>query len=156
MQEQQHDFTIYCAHPISGLSYDNVVDYYTNTANNLISMGYKVLYPMCGKSYLRNEIAFKASGYGNPLSTNRAIIGRDHFMVKKADIVYINFVGCSNVSIGSCMELAWAFDSDKHVIIVMEENNIHRHAFVLEAADAIFTSEKEAFDYLDKFIHGSL
>lgn len=139
---------IYLARPISGYSYDEVVNYYDSTVSYLKTLGYDVLYPMCGKGYLRNEIKFKAEGYGQPLSTNRAIVGRDRWMVHQADVVLANLTESQHVSIGTVCELAWAFDNKKHVIIVMEKENIHRHAFVIEFADVIFETSEEALAYL--------
>lgn len=147
---------IYLARPISGCSFEEVVGYYEATVQSLKGYGYDVLYPMCGKNYLRNEIQFKAEGYGQPLSTNRAIVGRDRWMVRQSDIVLANLVGSKHVSIGTVSELAWAFDNKKHVIIVMEKDNVHRHAFVLEFADVIFETSDEAMQYLWKLAHGSL
>jgi len=34
----------------------------------------------------------------------------------------------------------------------MEPNNIHKHAFILEAADIIFHTAEDAEEYLSKFI----
>jgi len=147
---------IYLARPISGCSYSEVVDYYEDTVAVLKGYGYDVLYPMCGKEYLRNEIEFKAEGYGQPLSTNRAIVGRDRWMVRQSDIVFANLAGSTHVSIGTVSELAWAFDNKKHVIVVMEKENVHRHAFVLEFADVIFETTEEALAYLKKLAEGSL
>ena len=69
-------------------------------------------------------------------------------MVKMADIIFVNLVGAAAVSIGSCMELAWGDDNDKHTIVALEPENIHQHAFVLDCADIVFPAEQDAFDYL--------
>jgi hypothetical protein len=69
-------------------------------------------------------------------------------MVTQADIIYANFLGSKAVSIGSVMELAWAYELNKLTVVVMDRKNIHMHAFVLEAADIIFETTKEAMDYL--------
>src|SRR4030067_3414693 len=99
---------IYLMHQISGLDYDTVVNYFWKTKRQLESFGYIVLHPMTGKSYLRNEIEFKAHGYDNPASTNHAIIERDYWMVKNSDIVLAD-LRMDRVSIGMIMELAWAY-----------------------------------------------
>jgi len=145
---------VYCVHPISGLSYDAVVEYYERTVELLEDIGYIVLQPMTGKMYLQNETEFKTEGYDNPVSTNRAIKGRDKWMVKISDIVYANFVNAKDVSIGSCMEIAWAEMLGKHTVVVMGKKNPHRHAFILECADIIFETEAEALDYLTKLARG--
>lgn len=141
---------IYLARPISGASAEEVYGYYDEVTTILKNVtSYEVLSPMKGKQPLRTELEFKAHGYDHvPVATNHAIIERDRWMVSNADIVYANLSGTQRVSIGTCMELAWAHDKGKHTIVVMEEGNIHRHAFILEAADIVFKTHDEAMDYL--------
>lgn len=140
---------IYLARPISGRSYDEVMKYYFTAVKALENRGFDVLCPMTGKTYLRTELEFKAHGYDEyPTSTNHAIMERDRWMVKKADIIYANLSNSDRVSIGTMMELAWAHDHGKHSIVVMEDGNVHQHAFVLEAADIVFKTHMEAMEYL--------
>jgi len=141
---------IYTAGPISGLSYNQVLNRYQKQTSRLKEIGYDVLCPMTGKSYLRNEINLKAHGIKNqPLSTNHAIKERDRWMVGNSDIILVDFTECENiVSIGSCMELAWGDELKKHTIVVMDKNNIHQHAFILECADLVFETMTDAYNYL--------
>ena len=143
---------IYCVHPISGLSGEEVFDYYNNIKNKLGSFGYDVFTPMYGKEYLRNEIKYKSEGYNNPLSTNHAIFSRDKWMCLQADVIYASFIGSKIVSIGSMFELAWGNINNKQIVVAMDEQNIHRHAFVFEAASIIYPTETEAIEYLEKLI----
>lgn len=147
---------IYTAGPISGQSYEQVMTRYEEQVKVLSDMGYEVLCPMTGKTYLRNEIELKASGYEEyPMSTNRAIKGRDRWMVGQVDIVLVDFTNCGGVvSIGSCMELAWANELNKHTIVIMQKDNIHQHAFVIECADVIYETPIGAFKYLEDLIKG--
>lgn len=138
---------LYIAHPISGLSYEEVMSYYHKVISNLQDY-YEIFHPMLGKEYLRTEIKFKAEGYDNPVSTNHAIVERDHWMVSMVDIVYVDFTDIENVSIGCVMELAWAMHMGKHTVVVMDKENIHRHAFIIECADIIFEAENHAMWYL--------
>lgn len=148
---------IYLAGPISGKGYDEVVNYFLTTKKTLEDVGYSVLHPMSGKANLRNEIEFKAEGYSNPTSTNRAIRGRDHWMVEACNIIYINFLQSGNrVSIGSVCEIAWASEMGKHIVVSMQSDNIHRHAFLLDMADIIFETYEEAIAYLTKLRSGEL
>jgi len=143
---------IYTAGPISGSRYEEVSRYFSLAKTSLESVGYTVFTPMLGKEALRTELEFKAKGYENfPISTNHAIFNRDRWMVDSSDIIYANLSRSGErVSIGTCMELAWASDKGKHVIVVMQKDNIHNHAFVLEAADIIFETHGEALEYLFK------
>jgi hypothetical protein len=147
---------IYTAGPISGQSYDQVMVRYQGQVSKLQELGYEVICPMTGKEYLRNEIEFKAKGYDqHPVSTNHAIKERDRWMVGEVDVVLVDFTECAGiVSIGSCMELAWADELKKHTIVVMEEGNIHQHCFILECADIVFPSMRDAYTYLTHLAKG--
>lgn len=142
--------TIYLAHPISGLSGDEVFGYY-NKAKEDLKDCFEILYPMLGKQYLRNDPKYRAEGYEFPVSTNHAIHERDKWMVQTSDIVFVDFTGAKSISIGCCMELAWADLLGKHSLVVMDESGLHNHAFVLDTADIVFKSYDEAIQYLKEF-----
>lgn len=144
---------IYLAGPISGQSYEDVVDYYRIASMYFNDIGYTVFHPMTGKGHLRTELKFKAEGYGDPIASNHAILRRDKWMVRQADIILANLLPANGtVSIGTITEMAWANLLGKHVIVVMEDGNIHQHAFVKELADIIFSTYKEAEQYLGNLI----
>lgn len=138
---------IYLAHPISLLSADEVFTYFDSMKTKL-SDYFDVLSPMCGKEQLRTEKEFRKEGYGDPITKNHAIFGRDTWMVNQSDIVLCDFTGSTIPSIGCCMELAIASWEHKHTVVVMDEENIHNHAFINEAADIIFDNTEDAIDYL--------
>lgn len=147
---------IYLAHQVSGLDFETVVSYFETTARELESFGFDVLAPMTAKGYLRTEREFRPHGYGNPVSSNHAIFERDQWMVRQADIVFVNLDGMTEPSIGCTMELAWASLLGKHTIVVMAPDNPHQHAFVLEAADIVFGVFEDAMDYLFLLINGDM
>lgn len=135
-------------HPISGLTAEEVFKYYATNQRLLESFGYDVLTPMYGKKLLRCEKEFRAVDYTLPCTTNHAIFERDHWMVEQADILYANLSAAKQASIGSMMELAWGNHLHKHIVVTMPKDNIHRHAFVLEAASIVYETHDEAMDYL--------
>ena len=145
---------IYTAGPITGLSYDKVMDRYEKQVAILKSYGYDVVCPMTGKGYLKYEKALSSTGYKHPTATNHAIKGRDMWMVRYTDIVLVDFTDSEVASIGSCMEMAWASMLGKHIVIVLPDNNIHKHAFILECADVIFNNITDAYEYLESLIKG--
>jgi nucleoside 2-deoxyribosyltransferase len=149
-------FTVYLAGPISGLSYDEA-------SNRIKRVRYElerdlgnvlVLHPLTAKGYLRNELNLAPNGYKYPPSTDHAIVERDMWMVKQADIVLCNLCGAKTISIGSVAELAWAHMLGKHTVVAMEPENLHQHAFVLQMADVVFPQEKEAIQYCQNLIMG--
>lgn len=150
------ELSIYLAHQITGLSYEEVVSYYENVTKILTEFGYKIYCPMTGKSYLRTEDNLKNEGYKFPTSTDHAIKERDKWMVSQSDVVLTDLTGMTRVSVGCMMELAWADLLGKHTIVVMEKDNPHRHAFVLECADIVFETLPEALAYLKNLSEGNL
>lgn len=150
--------TIYLAGPISGLSYSAVVDRYKHYVKRFERMGYNVLFPMMGKGYLRNENEIVPSDYQQPISTNRAIVGRDSWMVHQCDILVADLSCATEVSRGTICEISWASLLHKHVLVALgsERNydNPHYHAFVLGQADIVFSEMDEVIEYLLNFSEG--
>ena len=143
---------IYTVGSISGLTKEQVEEYFTGSKHYFESLGYTVFNPMSGKGQLRVDKIYRAKDYRHPVATNRAIIGRDRWMVGQADVIYANFSNSQMASIGSMFELAWAYELKKHIVAVIPKENIHQHAFVLQACDIIFETEEEAKEYLKDLI----
>jgi nucleoside 2-deoxyribosyltransferase len=150
---------IYIGGKISGSTYTECASYFRETKQELQDMGYDVLSPMTAKEYLRTEYASRElpnaglSGIVSPVATNHAIFERDQWCVRQADIFYLNLLPANErASLGGTMELAWASILGKHTVVVMQKENVHRHAFILEAADVVFETHEDAMDYLEKLI----
>jgi len=146
---------LYVARSISGYSFEQVVSYYEMVIRDLKEW-YEIFCPMTGKGFLRNELKFKAEGYGTSISTNHAIFERDKWMISQTDIILTDLMDTDHVSIGCVMELAWASLLGKYTIVIMEKENIHNHAFILEAADIIFENYYDAIEYLKKLANVEL
>jgi nucleoside 2-deoxyribosyltransferase len=132
---------------MTGLSAEQIAKYYADLKVKLTDMGLYALQPFYGKEAEEGQI-FQSHGYTKPIATDHAIFKRDHWMVRQSDIVYANLLGADRVSIGSMMELAWGYQMEKHVVLVMEKDNVHKHCFVHEAADVIFDNTEDALEYL--------
>ncbi len=139
---------VYIAHPISGRTRNEVMEYIYETAAELHALNFTVLQPMTGKDELRVEKKYKAYGNDHPLATNHAIVRRDFWMVDQADIIYCNLMSADEVSIGCVAEIAWAYKDNKNIIISKPEEGPHHHAFVLEMASVLYPTHKEAMHYL--------
>lgn len=142
---------IYCGHQITGLSAKEVFDYYDKVRKDLTALGYHVLSPMTAKEQFdrASEAEFKPTGYTGTASAH-AIVERDCWMVQQADIVFMNLLGMTRASIGCISETAWGYLLRKHVVLLMEKNNPHQHAFIEEMADIIFETYAQGIGYLAK------
>ena len=145
--KRSNNMKIYTAGSISGKTREEVEKYFSDLRAELEGYGFTVFNPMLGKAMLRvNERYLQPRGV--PVATDRAIIGRSRWMVGQADVVYVNLAEAAIVSIGSMIEMAWAYELRKHVVAVIPEGNIHEHAFPLMAADIRFYTTEEALAYL--------
>ena len=151
------ELTIYLAGPISGLPYEEITHRYSYYVPKLEALGFNVMFPMAAKGYLRNESRFESHGYNdNPITTDRAIVGRDRWMVNQSDIVIADLSNAKIISMGTLFEIAWGHLMGKYVIIVMKNDNIHQHSFVLESSDATFDTMEDVLAYLKDFSSGLL
>lgn len=137
------EFLLYCASPITGVSYGESVDWREYVANKLPSH-IKAVSPMRGKKYLGKEKSIKDSYEEHPLSCQKGITCRDRMDTMRCDMILVNFLGAKKVSIGSVMEVAWADAFRKPIVVVMEKDNIHSHSMLREVSGFIVPSLDEA------------
>lgn len=137
--------SIYLAGPMSGLPRDVLLAEYKKLTKTLTPY-YKIFNPMMRHELFEanTEIVEERSEY----NIEKAFYRRDRWMVQQSDIVFIDFSRGldTKVSIGSCFELAWAYEFGKHTVVVI--NQPHDHAFVHMASDIIFNSQTSALEYL--------
>jgi len=129
-------FKVYLAGAISGQSWGVSTDW-RNDAVRLLDdysggriEGYS---PLRAKDFLKSVDAIADSYADHPLATSRGIMTRDHYDCQSADLVFVNLSGASKVSIGTVMEIAWAYAYRTPIIMVRDESGAHDHAMINEA-----------------------
>ncbi len=137
-------FSIYAAGPITGISYKGATDWRQGVSLELEKFGIITFSPMRHKDYLAGTESIGDSYEGKPLSCRHGIMQRDFYDVRRADLIFVNFLGATTVSKGTVMELAWAFAYQKPTVVIMEPGNIHEHAMVNEAISFRVLSIEEA------------
>lgn len=133
--------SVYLAGPMSGLSIAEMNTWRQATTDYLLGFhpDVTILSPLRGKEpYIR--AAAEESGIldqhtlPNPFSTGKAVMGRDHHDVLMAQVILVNLLGAKKVSIGTSVEIAWAYTHHKPVVAAIEpEGNIHDHPMLTEA-----------------------
>lgn len=136
--------SIYLAGPITGLNYEGATDWRKLIFNRMDGPRYQILSPMRAKEYLSNLDEITAQGYQDTILSNaKAIVTRDRNDTMKCDLVIMNLLGATKVSIGTMIELGWADAARVPVVLIMEKEefegdmrktNIHDHAMVTEMA----------------------
>ncbi len=149
--------TVYLAGPIAGLTYAGATDWRHYAQNALWApfgtTGIKALSPMRGKDYLAkrpgrldaDKTDYSAFG---PLSTPRGIMCRDHYDATRCDVMLVNLLGAEKVSIGTVMEMAWAYERKTPVVCVIEDSgNPHDgHPMLLQTIDFRVNNLPEGVD----------
>lgn len=129
--------TVYLAGPIAGLSYGGATEWREKAIPWLAAHDIRALSPMRAKEHLAGFPTFTPTceGYGDisPLSGPRGIMTRDRFDATRCDVLLVNLIGASKVSMGTIMEIAWADLKRTPIVCAMEPGNIHEHAMVNEA-----------------------
>jgi len=142
---------VYLAGPIAGCVAAAAFDWRIRAADHLSERGIETLNPMRGKDRLgetpkisRDFRDFEAHG---PFYTSRGIMMRDHTDVMRCDALLVNLLGATAPSLGTAMELAWAYTLHKPVVVAIEQSNLHiRHPMIYEALGVQVSSLDEAID----------
>jgi len=140
--------TVYLAGPISGLTYDEATGWRNAIATELAEFGIKCQSPMRAAIHLRHadgvlgdcEIQAGTKPAVEAMSTPKGVVVRDKFDSTRCDLLLVNLLKAKKVSIGTCVEIGWANANDIPIVLVMEKDNIHNHAFIRESASFITES----------------
>ncbi len=145
----------YLVGPITGCAYGGCTDWRDAVKKELEATGiYHCLTPMRGKKHL--EKSKDISPLGNesvPGSTSRDILRRDNYDCTRADVLFVNLIGATIISIGSMFEIAWAYDHKRYVVLCMEEGNIHEHIFPREACSIRFPTLGDGVKYMKEVLN---
>jgi len=91
--------------------------------------------PLRGKEFLANEGVMGEDvlrkHFDQPFIKDAELVSRDHHDVINANALLVNLLGTTKVSIGTMAEMAWAYDRQIKMCLVMEETgNVHEHPFI--------------------------
>ncbi len=125
---------VYLAGPITGLDYNQSVNWRDYAIAELGKVGVLGVSPMRAKDGLRRENKISDSYENFPLSSQKGIVARDRFDVGfNCDILLANLLGAEKVSIGTIIEYGWADAFRKPIITIIEkQGNPHNHSMIRE------------------------
>lgn len=144
---------IYLAGPITGESWAGSTDWREDMITALDRYDMHGVSPLRGKEYLKNETQISDSYENTTLSSSKSIFARDFHDVKRCDALLVNFLGSKKVSIGTVMEITYAWTLRKPVVVVMDVDNIHKHSMLGEASSFILPTLNEAAAVLHTLFH---
>lgn len=135
--------SVYLAGPISALTYDSSEEW-RDQFIAMVEPKITCFSPLRNKQFLRGVGVIDKSYEMSPLATSRGIMTRDHFDCSHADVVVCNFLNAPKVSIGTIIEVGFAYAYRKPLITIMEKGNIHEHPMVDEATGYRVDTVEEA------------
>ena len=146
-------YKIYLAGYIQGTCIEQCVGWRKRISRALQHLDVEFLDPLCGK-----DIAtIRADGLKSNRSAH-AIVYRDRASVKAADMIVVNMdtFGTARGLCGTICELAWAFDWEKPIIMVTNEDKYKLHPFLSYFASEQYESVTEMLDsgIIQYFIQG--
>lgn len=88
------------------------------------------------------------TGYDSAEVSDRVLYNHCKFSMTKADAVLVNLTeDVEQVSIGTVMEIVWAVEAGKFVIVCMD-GGLHNHAFIKSAASIVVPTLERGIAYL--------
>jgi nucleoside 2-deoxyribosyltransferase len=147
---------LYLAGPISGLTYDEATAWRDRVCDYFIDSPVECLSPMRGKAHLvkynKGGIPSASELIGNPLCSDKGIVTRDWFDVKRSDAVLMNLAGADRVSIGTMVEIGWISSEGIPLVIVLPSGSCHDHPFVRELAGVIVKDLSTGIDVVESIL----
>lgn len=153
-KQMKDKFMVYLAGPIAGCSYKGAVDWREEVQLKMPD-GIVGISPMRAKDFLSDSECIHRFGYPSKAgATEQAIMMRDYNDVRRCDALFVNFLEAEQVSIGTVMELAWAYQLQKPVVVAIDEDpdNIHRHCMLNNAMRCQVRSIEEGIDMLSALL----
>ena len=136
---------VYFAHPISGLSREVVQQYY----DDIRKMFGKICFVQTPMDVVaRTDLSERKESFKDPAMVNDVITNRDYKFVEGCNVIFANLSKCTRVSIGTVMEIAWAYAHHKYIIIVMDKEGLHEHGMILGTHPVVFTDFNSAAQHL--------
>jgi len=145
--------TVYLAGPITITNWEGANAWRELATETLRGKGLGVRDPLRGKATLQKRLEGKTFEHGwngdgykglagleAAITSGHAITRRDMNDVLNSDVLLAFLVETERPSIGTIMEIAWAYLANKYVILVMSEGNPHWHGMVREAASCVVSN----------------
>lgn len=132
---------VYLAGAIAGMNYGAATDWRIGAKAWLNQRGIECLDPMRAKSSLgsKNEGRISTDFHDyermGAFFTSQGIMTRDFNDVKRCDALLVNLTGLQKPSLGTIMELAWAYALQKPAVVAIERTgNPHDNHPMIAAA----------------------
>jgi len=148
---------VYLAGPITGTSYGECTSWRQFVQDELLLHNMVGISPMRHKDNLMDQHTIEDTYENQVMSSQRGIFGRDFWDATRCDAVFVNLLGANTTSIGTVMEISWAWHARIPLVLVIEDSgNPHDHAMIREACYFRVDTIEKGIDVLTKlFLQGT-
>ncbi len=115
--------TVYLSGPMGGCNFDEIVNWRFEATLKLNSANVKCISP---------TRSWKSADFIPP-ETDKWVNRRDYFDCTKAACLLVNFKGMKHISIGTVMEIAWAYQAQIPVILISEPDGPQKHPMLKDS-----------------------
>jgi hypothetical protein len=158
-QNLMRNYMVYLSGPIAGLTYSESAEW-REYVTRCFPPHIQGVSPLRAKRYLNDGRVITANQPPEfPLSTDRAINASGRFDTLRSDAILVNLLGASTVSLGTAMEIAWAYDHKIPIVLAIEpEGNPHDHPMLRDCISVRVASLDEAIEAITAIVspHESL
>jgi nucleoside 2-deoxyribosyltransferase len=137
MNAKENVMLVYLAGPISGLNFAGASDWRLDAKAELAAWGIKALSPLRNQEHLKKvgvftNAAAETARLESPMSMPKGLTIRDRWDAMRCDVLLVNLLGATKVSIGTVMEIAWADAKQIPIVTAIEADgsNPHEHAML--------------------------
>ncbi len=113
---------VYLSGPMGNCTFDEMNGWRAEAAAKLDSPTLKCILP---------TRSFTAEG--PPVETDKWINRRDYFDCVRARCLLVNFKGMKDLSIGTIMEIAWAYQKQIHIVCITEPGGPQKHPMLADS-----------------------
>lgn len=144
-------YKVFLSGPITGMSYDDCLLWRTYVQQNL-APGIVGISALRGREHLRANPVIRNDQDGNILSSPKGITARDRFDTMRCDVLLVNLLGATSISIGTVLEIGWADALQKPIVTVMEPGNVHDHGMIRTISSFVVHSLDEGIRLVEAIL----
>ncbi len=136
---------VYLSGPMGGCSWKEMTDWRARAEAELNGSAVKCLLPT--RSFVSESL---------PKETDKWINRRDYFDCTRAQCLLVNFQGMKTISIGTVMEIAWAYQKQIPVVCIVEPGGAQKHPMLADSITQEVASLEEGIAFVKELLSEEL
>jgi len=82
------------------------------------------------------------------MSSSKSLTSRSKWDTLRSDLIFVNLLNATKVSIGTVMEIVWADMKDIPIILCIDNGGLHDHAMLKETSSFVVNSLDDGIDVI--------